>query len=164
MAGNGNLATDRPLRRSQPARDTREVLQLRLRRSEMLLQLTQRVAAIEDLDALLVMLVEIVANETNAERGTLFLNDADHLIRHAREANLPTDRVQSCEEMRGHFNTNHHDTRSGGHFLWSKGAPGRDVEFLDREVGRFRGHRLHVAWAIVRRVGLHERLARDRRL
>jgi adenylate cyclase len=47
----------------------------RLRRSELLLQLSQRVAAIDNLDELLNTLVEIVATETDAERGTLFLND-----------------------------------------------------------------------------------------
>ena len=56
-------------------RDTRAALEQRLKRHEMLLQLTRRVAAIESLDELLATLVEIVANETNAERGTLFLND-----------------------------------------------------------------------------------------
>jgi adenylate cyclase len=48
----------------------------RLRRSEMLIKLTQRVAAIDDLDELLTTLVEVTANETDAERGSLFLNDA----------------------------------------------------------------------------------------
>ena len=76
MSASGNLTTGLLPRRSRPARDTRASLELRLRRSEMLLQLTQRVAAIDSLDELLAMLVEIVANETNAERGTLFLNDS----------------------------------------------------------------------------------------
>ncbi len=75
MAGNGKLTLELPARGSRPPRDTRASMELRLRRSEMLLHLTQRVAAIEDLDDLLTTLVEIVANETNAERGTLFLND-----------------------------------------------------------------------------------------
>ena len=51
-------------------------LERRLERAEMLMQLSQRVAAIEKLDELLVTLVEIVARETDSERGTLFLNDA----------------------------------------------------------------------------------------
>jgi adenylate cyclase len=50
-------------------------LRARLRRSEMLLKLTQQVAAIDDLDELLATFIELTANETNAERGTLFLND-----------------------------------------------------------------------------------------
>ncbi len=61
------------------APETRESLPLvraRLRRAEMLVKLTQKVSAIESLDELLATLVELVANETNAERGTLFLNDA----------------------------------------------------------------------------------------
>jgi adenylate cyclase len=50
-------------------------LQSRLRRSELLLNLGQRVGSIESLDELLVTLVGIVAAETDAERATLFLND-----------------------------------------------------------------------------------------
>ena len=42
----------------------------------MLIRLSQRVATIDNLDDLLATLVELTANETNAERGTLFLNDA----------------------------------------------------------------------------------------
>ena len=41
----------------------------------MLIQLSQRVSIIDNLDELLATLVEIIANETDAERGTLFLND-----------------------------------------------------------------------------------------
>ena len=59
-----------------PGRETMASLRVRLRRSEMLIKLTQRVAAIDDLDELLTTLVEVTANETDAERGTLFLNDA----------------------------------------------------------------------------------------
>ncbi len=73
MADNGNGKT--LTRRTRNGRESREVLRARLLRSEMLLQLTQRVAAIEKLDDLLATLVEVVANEINAERGTLFLND-----------------------------------------------------------------------------------------
>ncbi len=76
MRANEKPATTRRPRQPRPPRETRSSLQLRLQRNEMLLQLTQRVAAIENLDELLATLVEIVANETNAERGTLFLNDA----------------------------------------------------------------------------------------
>jgi adenylate cyclase len=57
-------------------RDSVASLRARLRRTEMLIKLSQRVAAIDNLDDLLATLVEIIANETNAERGTLFLNDA----------------------------------------------------------------------------------------
>ena len=63
---------------SRPAtqpRETMAVLRSKLRRNELLLKLAQRVASIEKLDDLLATLVEIVAAETDAERGTLFLND-----------------------------------------------------------------------------------------
>ncbi len=67
---------DLPVRaRARGPRETLAVLRARLRRSEMLLKLSQRVATIESLDDLLITLVELVASETNAEHGTLFLND-----------------------------------------------------------------------------------------
>ncbi|HVZ65200.1 MAG TPA: GAF domain-containing protein [Lacunisphaera sp.] len=62
-----------PKRRN--GRESVAELQARLRRSEMLIKLTQRVAAIDNLDELLATLVEVTANETDAERGSLFLND-----------------------------------------------------------------------------------------
>ncbi len=61
--------------RTPKVRDTMATLRARLVRSEMLLTLSRKVAAIESLDELLSTLVEIVANETNSERGSLFLND-----------------------------------------------------------------------------------------
>jgi len=64
---------------SQPrrgaGRETLAGLRGRLRRSEMLIKLSQRVSAIDSLDELLTTLVEVTANETDAERGSLFLND-----------------------------------------------------------------------------------------
>ena len=57
------------------SRETLAVMRTRLRRSEMLLKLSRQIAGIESLGDLLVILVELVATETNAERGTLFLND-----------------------------------------------------------------------------------------
>ena len=68
------MATERP-KRPAAGRESLPVLRAKYRRSEMLLKLSQRVAAIENLDELLATLIEIVAAETNAERGTLFLND-----------------------------------------------------------------------------------------
>jgi adenylate cyclase len=56
-------------------RETLAGLRARLRRSEMLLKLTRQVAAIDNLDELLTTIIEVTANETDAERGSLFLND-----------------------------------------------------------------------------------------
>jgi len=56
-------------------RESIGTLRARLRRTEMLIRLSQRVSMIDNLDDLLTTLVELTANETNAERGTLFLND-----------------------------------------------------------------------------------------
>jgi len=58
-----------------PPRESIAALRGRLRRTEMLIRLSQRVATIDNLDDLLATIVELTANETNAERGTLFLND-----------------------------------------------------------------------------------------
>jgi adenylate cyclase len=56
-------------------RETMADLRTKLQRSETLLKLSRRVAAIEDLDELLATLVEVISAETNSERGTIFLND-----------------------------------------------------------------------------------------
>jgi adenylate cyclase len=50
-------------------------LRTQLRRAEMLIKLSQKVAAIDNLDELLSTLIELTASETEAERGSLFLND-----------------------------------------------------------------------------------------
>ena len=47
-------------------RESISSLRGRLRRTEMLIKLSQRVAVIDSLDDLLATLVEIIANETNA--------------------------------------------------------------------------------------------------
>jgi adenylate cyclase len=64
-----------PARAAPAPRENIASLRARLRRTEMLIQLSQRVSIIDNLDELLATLVEIIANETDAERGTLFLND-----------------------------------------------------------------------------------------
>ena len=65
-----------PARRPRaPRGESVAALRARLRRAEMLVKLNQRVATIENLDELLATLVEVTANETDAERGSLFLND-----------------------------------------------------------------------------------------
>jgi adenylate cyclase len=65
-----------PKKAAAPSSNTVDKLLARLRRSELLLQSASRVASIDSLDDLLATLVEIVAAGTDAERGTLFLNDA----------------------------------------------------------------------------------------
>ena len=62
-------------RQNIASRESSVELQSRLRRSELLLNLGRRIGSIDSLDELLVSLVGIVAAETDAERGTLFLND-----------------------------------------------------------------------------------------
>ncbi|MEQ8192962.1 MAG: GAF domain-containing protein, partial [Rhodospirillales bacterium] len=59
----------------QSAAEKTEALAKRLRRAEMLLNVSKKMAAIETLDEVLQTLVDITTEETEAERGTLFLND-----------------------------------------------------------------------------------------
>ena len=73
MATNSKLSSSRS---SVKKRETLASLRSSLRRSEFLLNVTRRVARIEKLDELLFTLVEIVSSEMDAERGSLFLNDA----------------------------------------------------------------------------------------
>ncbi|MRW88752.1 GAF domain-containing protein [Duganella sp. FT80W] len=49
----------------------------RLRQVELLLEVSRRMAAYDTLDEILIALVEVTTEELNAERGTLFLNDAE---------------------------------------------------------------------------------------
>ena len=49
----------------------------RLKHAELLLEVTRRMAGYETLDEVLQALVEMTTQELNAERGSLFLNDAD---------------------------------------------------------------------------------------
>jgi adenylate cyclase len=58
----------------QTAVDSEQIVE-RLRRAEMLLDLSRTVSALESLDDILDVLVTITTTELGAERGTLFLND-----------------------------------------------------------------------------------------
>jgi adenylate cyclase len=49
----------------------------RLREAELLLDISRRISSMDSLDAVLNALVEMTTSELNAERGSLFLNDAD---------------------------------------------------------------------------------------
>lgn len=58
-----------------PARARRLRKDAALRRAHILLEVTQRCAALTDLDSVLAELVELTSRELDCERGTLFLND-----------------------------------------------------------------------------------------
>ena len=57
--------------------DTAGVQRRRLRQVELLLEVSRRMAAYDTLDEILTALVDVTTDELGAERGTLFLNDAD---------------------------------------------------------------------------------------
>ena len=47
----------------------------KLRRTELLLQISRKIAGLKSLEEILWTLIEFVTNELDADRGTLFLND-----------------------------------------------------------------------------------------
>jgi len=62
-------------RQSTKSAAAADSLNKRLRFTEMLLGISQKIAGIDSLDEVLSTLVELTTAELNAERGTLFLND-----------------------------------------------------------------------------------------
>ncbi len=64
-----------PIKRTTKAR-SRESTGQRLRFAELMLSVSQKMAAIESLDEVLTALIEMTTLELGAERGSLFLNDA----------------------------------------------------------------------------------------
>jgi adenylate cyclase len=69
-------AAQRPVVRKDDMTDRLHEAQKRLKQAEMLLAVSRRVAAMETLDEILTTLVEMTTWELGAERGSLFLNDA----------------------------------------------------------------------------------------
>ncbi len=51
----------------------------KLRRTELLLQISRKIAGLKSLEEILWTLIEFVTNELDADRGTLFLNDNEGL-------------------------------------------------------------------------------------
>ena len=49
----------------------------KLRRTELLLQISRKIAGLKSLEEILWTLIEFVTNELDADRGTLFLNDEE---------------------------------------------------------------------------------------
>jgi len=77
----------------------------RLRQAEMLLDLSKRVAAIESLDEILEILVEMTTWEIGAERGTLFLNDpmSGELYSRVAQGNFKREiRILNTSGIAGH--------------------------------------------------------------
>ena len=66
---------NKPKRKKSPARRRRPDVGTQLKQAQMLLNVSRTVAAMETVDEVLATLVKLTIAETNAERGTLFLND-----------------------------------------------------------------------------------------
>ncbi|MBL6945442.1 MAG: GAF domain-containing protein [Rhodospirillales bacterium] len=80
----------------------------RLRQAEMLLDLSKRVAAIESLDEILEILVQMTTAEIGAERGTLFLNDPQtgELYSRVAQGNFKREiRILNTSGVAGHVFT-----------------------------------------------------------
>ena len=65
----------RPKRKKSPAKQRAPDMGAQLRQAQMLLNVSRTVAAMETVDEVLATLVKLTIAETDAERGTLFLND-----------------------------------------------------------------------------------------
>jgi adenylate cyclase len=79
-----------------------------LREMELLLRIARQVAGIDTLDELLTAIVEISAKETGADRGTLFLNDAqtgELYSRVAQGSRYREIRILSNQGIAGHVFT-----------------------------------------------------------
>lgn len=80
----------------------------RLKRAEMLLDVSRKVAAIESLDEILATLVEMISWELDAERSTLFLNDAQtgELYSRIAQGNFQREiRILNTSGVAGHVFT-----------------------------------------------------------
>lgn len=105
----GNGARGRGAARKKTATTPRKSPQMteteRLRQAEMLLDLSKRVAAIESLDEILEILVEMTTWEIGAERGSLFLNDplSDELYSRVAQGNFKREiRILNNSGIAGH--------------------------------------------------------------
>ena len=52
-------------------------IKIKLRRTELLLEINKKIAGLHDLSQILWTLIEFITNELEADRGTLFLNDKE---------------------------------------------------------------------------------------
>ena len=80
----------------------------RLRQAEMLLNVSKTVAAFETLDDMLKTLMDMITQELNAERGTIFLNDPDsgELYSRVAHGNLQREiRILNTSGIAGHVYT-----------------------------------------------------------
>lgn len=109
---NGTGARERKAVRKSGASNSRKRVRLteaeRLRQAEMLLDLSKRVAAIESLDEILEILVEMTTWEVGAERGTLFLNDPQtgELYSRVAQGNFKREiRILNTSGVAGHVFT-----------------------------------------------------------
>jgi len=88
--------------------DSLKVNRKRLRLAELLLTVSQKIAAIDSLDEVLKTLVEMTTTELRAERGSLFLNDPEtgELYSRVAQGNFQREiRVLNTSGIAGHVYT-----------------------------------------------------------
>ena len=88
-----------------PARARRLRKDAALRRAHILLEVTQRCAALTNLDSVLAELVSLTSRELDCERGTLFLNDpvSGELYSRIAQGNLTREiRILNSSGIAGH--------------------------------------------------------------
>jgi len=81
---------------------------IKLRKAQMLLDVSKTLAAFETLDEMLIKLVEISTSEVNADRGTIFLNDAStgELFSRVAQGNFKREiRILNNSGIAGHVFT-----------------------------------------------------------
>lgn len=88
-----------------PSRARRVRKDAALRRAQILLEVTQRCAALTDLNGVLAALVELTSRELDCERGTLFLNDptSSELYSRVAQGDLTREiRILNSSGIAGH--------------------------------------------------------------
>ena len=100
---------------------------------ELLLRVAKQVAVIDTLDELLSTIVEISAKETDADRGTLFLNDdqtSELYSRVAQGSKYREIRILNTQGIAGYVYTN-----GEGAIVQDAYADPRFDRFIDEETG-----------------------------
>ena len=135
----------------------------KLREVQMLLNISRTLAATETVDELLAMLVKITSAETGAERGTLFLNDAQtgELYSRFAQGNVQREiRLLNSRGIAGHVFTSGEGMIAHDAYSDSRFEPSIDVQtgfetrsVLCAPIRTVRGEIIGVAQALNRRKG-----------
>ena len=124
-----------PAARKPARKNASPAVRGRLKLVELLLEVSRRMAAYDTLDDVLRALVEMTTAELDAERGTLFLNDAEtnELYSRVAQGNIRREiRILNTSGIAGYVFT------SGESVLIQRRLFGSALQPLDRRADRFR--------------------------